>query len=142
MKSKKVRLCTLFMSIILLFCAVSASAATPTDDYSLKTDSSLQSRSGVELLVSGQFNNHQGSSKTFYCAGGTAKAFYITFFGDSTEYVNFTVYCGSKDVWNASFKADEKMHSKTYLLLPAGNYHIDFSTASNETITYAMSWSN
>ena len=142
MKYKKFMSLICIMMIFVLTFSTTVFAADSTDNIQFSNTADIsnynQSRAAT-LLTSGHFSK-QGSSQTFYCAGGIGKAFYLSLYGDSNSYVNFTVFHENTAIWSGSFKADGKMHTNMFLKLNGGNYHIDLNTASDNTITYAMSW--
>ncbi len=137
MKSKKILLIALIC--MLVTCTnVPAFAAEHTTNEVDTIAASVEPKAAT-LVTSGHFKT-SGKSNNFYISGGAVKAFYLTLTGDSNSYVNFTVYRGSTPVWNGSYKANGDMHTKTLIPMLAGNYHIEFNTASSKTIIYAMSW--
>lgn len=131
---------TLMICVLAINSNVVAFAAETTEPVSNEEITEVVSAS---LLTSGSFSGYQGSSGDFYVSGGAVKAFYLTMSGDSNNYVNFTVYRGtgsSNPVWKGAFLANGEMHYNVFIYLQSGNYHIDFNTASSNTIIYAMSW--
>lgn len=133
---------TMILAVIMTcVCAFSTNVvAFAAESPQISAEKEVTEPTRATLLTSGHFSNYQGSSGDFYVSGGVVKAFYLTMSGDSNSYVNFTVYRGTTAVWSGSFKADGEMHQKTFAILYSGDYHIDFNTASSNTIIYAMSW--
>lgn len=136
---------TMILAVVMTcVCAFSTNVvAFAAESPQISAEKEITEPTRATLLTSGSFSGYQGSSGNFYVSGGAVKAFYLTMSGDSNNYVNFTVYRGtgtSNPVWEGAFLANGEMHYNVFIYLQSGNYHIDFNTASSNTIIYAMSW--